>query len=152
MTTRKVRSVLGALRGDWWSLLSLLVICGLLAISLLAPVLAPYDPYEVDLKNRLEGPSREHPLGTDELGRDVLSRIMYGGIYTLGIALLAVALASVIGTLLGLVAGYYGGAADLGLMRLVDVMLAFPGIVLALVIAGLLGPSPENLADRKSVV
>lgn len=146
MITTRLRAAMRVVREDRVALVCLTVIASLLAVSLLAPLLAPYDPYAVDLRSRLQGPSSAHVLGTDELGRDVLSRIMYGGAFTLGIALLAVSIASVSGTALGLSSGYYGGVVDLTLMRLVDVMLAFPSILLALVIAGLLGSSPENLA------
>jgi len=140
------RALVRIAKEDPVALASAVIIITLVTISVLAPFLAPFDPYAVDLSSRLKGPGGDHPLGTDELGRDILSRVLFGGVYTLGIALLAVALASLIGTITGLISGYYGGAVDIILMRVVDVMLAFPGILLALVIAGLMGSSPTNLA------
>lgn len=128
------------------TLVPMAIILCMLILSLLAPILSSHDPHSADISNRLEGPSAENLLGTDQLGRDMLSRLLHGGIYTLGIALVAVAIASLIGVTSGLISGYLGGAVDMFIMRLVDIMLAFPGILLALVISGLLGPSPTNLA------
>jgi len=107
--------------------------------------LAPYDPAEQHLADRLSPPSRQYPLGTDRLGRDVFSRMLVGARVSMRIAVVVVAVTLVVGTAVGLVAGYVGGLVDEGLMRFVDVLLAFPGILLALVIAGILGPSLRNV-------
>ncbi len=112
-------------------------------IALLAPLIAPYSPSEQKAK-RLLGPSRVHLMGTDELGRDTLSRIIYGARVSLQVGIIAVLIALVIGTLLGVVTGYYGGKTDTIIMRVVDIMFAFPVLILAIVIAGLLGPSRRN--------
>jgi peptide/nickel transport system permease protein len=114
-------------------------------IALLAPVLAPYPPNEGDLTKRLNPPGREHLLGTDSLGRDQLSRVIYGARISLQIQVVAVAIALVIGTLLGMVGGYYGGKLDNITMRIMDVLLAFPGIFLAISIIAVLGPGLTNL-------
>ena len=133
-------------------------IIGLFFVSLVllsaafAPVLAPEGPNEQDLFNRLESPSAEHPMGTDELGRDVLSRLLYGARISLQIAVIVVAITLAIGTAVGVIAGYAGGWIDEALMRLVDILLAFPGILLALVIAGILGPSLTNIMIALAVV
>jgi len=127
------------------AMLGLVFILAVAFMALLAPLLMPYDPYGIDLGDRLANPTWEHPMGTDELGRDVLSRIGYGAKWSLGIGLLVVVITSSLGTFLGLVAGYAGGAIDGVIMRLVDTMLAFPSIILALVISGLLGTGFENL-------
>ncbi|HMQ33369.1 MAG TPA: ABC transporter permease [Chloroflexaceae bacterium] len=113
------------------------------AVALLAPLLAPYGPAEL-VGRRLLPPSPAHPLGTDELGRDVLSRIVYGARVSLYVGVIAVGLASLLGGALGVVAGYVGGWLDGALTAIIDIMLAFPGLVLAIVIAGLLGPSITN--------
>jgi peptide/nickel transport system permease protein len=114
-------------------------------IALLAPVLAPYPPNEGDLTKRLNPPGREYLLGTDSLGRDQLSRVIYGARISLQIQVVAVAIALVIGTLLGMVGGYYGGKLDNVIMRIMDVFLAFPGIFLAISIIAVLGPGLTNL-------
>jgi peptide/nickel transport system permease protein len=109
-------------------------------VALGAPVLAPHDPVEVDVGSRMQPASRAHLLGTDFYGRDLLSRILYGARYDLAIALVAVGLATSAGVLLGVVAGYYGRLVDDVIMRVTDVLLAFPSLVLALALAAALGP------------
>jgi peptide/nickel transport system permease protein len=96
------------------------------------------------ISTRLLGPSRAHPFGTDDLGRDTLARVIHGAQVSLQVGAVAISIALVAGTLIGLVAGYRGGVVDLLLMRVVDIMFAFPGIVLAIVIAGLLGATRRN--------
>jgi peptide/nickel transport system permease protein len=114
------------------------------ACAVLAPVLAPYDPLLQDLGSRLRPPSSEHWLGTDSLGRDIVSRILYGARISLIIGVVVVTVAGVVGTAIGLVAGYAGGLVDEALMRLTEVFLAFPALILAMAIAGALGPSLTN--------
>jgi peptide/nickel transport system permease protein len=114
------------------------------ACALLAPVLAPYDPLVQDLGSRLRPPSSEHWLGTDSLGRDIASRILYGARISLIIGVVVVTAAGLVGTAIGLVAGYAGGLVDELLMRLTEVFLAFPALILAMAIAGALGPSLTN--------
>lgn len=123
--------------------LAILVLMSLLAV--LAPAIAPYDPDAVDILHQLEAPSKAHILGTDLYGRDIFSRILYGGRITLVVGLIAVGIAASIGIVLGLIAGFYGGAVDSIIMRLVDVLLAFPRILLALSIVGMLGPGLLNV-------
>src|ERR687893_342981 len=113
-------------------------------MAVFAPLIAPYDPLAQDLVNKFAGPSREHLMGQDELGRDILSRVIYGARISLTAGLAAVAIATTLGTLVGLVAGYFGGWADSILMRLMDILLAFPSILLAIVIVSILGPSLRN--------
>ena len=114
-------------------------------IALLAPLIAPYAPNEGDLTKRLKPPSGEHLLGTDPLGRDLLSRVIYGARISLQIQIVSVSIALVMGTLLGMIGGYYGGRLDHLLMRLMDILLAFPGIFLAISIIAVLGPGLTNL-------
>lgn len=114
-------------------------------IAILAPLISPYPPNEGDLTKRLNPPNREHLLGTDPLGRDLLSRVIYGARISLQIQVVAVCIAMVIGTLLGMVGGYYGGKLDHLIMRLMDILLAFPGIFLAISIIAVLGPGLANL-------
>jgi peptide/nickel transport system permease protein len=109
-----------------------------------APLLAPYSPVDLDVMSRLEPPSRAHPFGTDEAGRDTFSRILHGARVTIPAAVGVIAVAGVVGSLVGSVAGYRGGRTDEVLMRLVDVVLAFPSILLAMAITAALGLGLEN--------
>ncbi len=143
-------------RGVWPRLASLplvplLVIGVLLVMALAAPLLAPYPPTEQNLPDRLRPPawvaggSLDHPFGTDLFGRDVLSRVVYGARVSLSVAVIAILVAGAIGTAVGLVAGYFGGASELVLMRIVDAFLAVPAILVAIVLASTLGPSFQNV-------
>jgi peptide/nickel transport system permease protein len=113
--------------------------------AIFAPLLAPYSPREQRATEALQPPSLAHPLGTDQLGRDVLSRMMYGARVSLGISFGAVALGIVVGVALGLTAGYLRGAVDEVIMRLMEVQIAFPGLIFALALVSTLGPSVRNL-------
>ncbi|MDI1472511.1 MAG: ABC transporter permease [Thermodesulfovibrio sp.] len=110
-------------------------------IAIFANNIAPYDPYKINVYKVLEPPSKEHILGTDELGRDVLSRIIYGARVSLKVGFIAMGIAILTGTILGLIAGYYGGFIDTIIMRFVDVMLAFPTLFLILAVVAVLEPS-----------
>src|SRR5206468_4333737 len=121
---------------------AIVVIWALLAI--LAPLVAPYDPIDQQVRQRLIGPTGAHLLGVDELGRDVFSRVLYGGRVSLPVAAVVVVLATVFGTLFGGLAGFGGSWLDEVAMRLVDMVLAFPSLILAMAIAAALGPSIQN--------
>jgi len=129
----------------------LTVLLSMGAAALVAPQIAPWDPTHQMLTKRLRPPAwearglREHPLGTDHLGRDILSRILYGGRISLGVSLSAMALACLIGVTLGLLAGFHGGRTDAFIMRVVDVFLAIPYILLAMGVVFALGPSLVNV-------
>ncbi len=127
------------------AVLGLLIILFTIVVALSAPQIAPYDPYEQNWRNRMEPPSGEHWLGTDEHGRDQLSRIIYGSRYALTIGLISVAIGLVAGGFLGLIAGFFGGILDNLIMRLMDIMMAFPGILLALGLVAALGPGLYNV-------
>ena len=113
-------------------------------IAVLAPYIVPKDPFLAEMGKSLQKPSAEHIFGTDILGRDLFSRVIYGSRYSLFITLILVATIFVIGTFLGVIAGYFGGIVDMIIMRIGDMMIAFPGLILAIAIAGLLGPSVSN--------
>ncbi|MBI3001037.1 MAG: ABC transporter permease [Deltaproteobacteria bacterium] len=117
----------------------------LLSLALLAPLLSPYSPTEQNLETDLLAPSREHLFGTDKLGRDIFSRVLYGARISLLVGVSTVAVSSLIGLLLGSVSGYLGGRTDHLLMRLVDVLLAFPGILLAIAFTAVLGPGLNHV-------
>ena len=113
-------------------------------MAVFAPLVAPYDPLDQNLPQKFDGPSAAHPFGQDELGRDILSRVIYGARISLTAGLAAVAIATGAGTLIGVVAGFLGRWPDSVLMRLMDVILAFPSILLAIVVVSVLGPSLPN--------
>ena len=117
----------------------------IVVVALAAPLIAPYDPSAQDTARRLEEPSRQHLLGLDDLGRDVLSRIVYGARVSLRVGFSVVLLASIVGITLGAIAGYFGGKLDTLIMRLSDILLAFPGILLAIALVAVLGPSLNNV-------
>ncbi|MFC7215084.1 nickel transporter permease [Saliphagus sp. GCM10025334] len=139
-------------RSNTLNVVGLMIVLTILFSALLAPFLTPYEPAKQDLENRLESPSVDHPLGTDQLGRDILTRLLYGARISLRIGVAVVGISLAIGTAVGVTAGYAGGYVDEALMRFVDVLLAFPGLLLALVIAGILGPSLTNIMIALAVV
>ncbi|MCR4269172.1 ABC transporter permease [Nitratireductor sp. ZSWI3] len=148
-----LRSVLAAIGGgllkafnaNKTSWIGLGVFLLVVLLALFAPVIAPHDPLQQNILFRLKPPSAEHWFGTDYYGRDTLSRILWGARISLTIGLLAIGSAMVIGTLIGMVAGYYGGRTDIIVMQVMDVLLAFPSLILGLIVVAMLGPSVANL-------
>jgi peptide/nickel transport system permease protein len=138
---RALRSTLTELWSDKAGLFGLAVMVGLLLAAVFAPLLAPYPPDAQSLFDRLEPPSRSHPFGTDQLGRDVLSRVIYGARVSLEVGVGVVLIAGTFGTFMGLMAGYRGGRTSSFIMRWVDTQVAFPGLLLALVILSVVHPS-----------
>ena len=130
--------------GNWTAMLGLGVILFLILVAVFAPLIAPYPPLEQDLGRTLQPPSAAHWFGTDEIGRDVFSRLVYGARITFYIVLLVGLIAAPVGLLIGTVAGYFGGWIDTVLMRLVDIFLSFPSLILALAFVAALGPSITN--------
>lgn len=126
-----------------WVGLAVFLVVALLAIF--APLIAPYDPVDQNILFRLKPPSADNLMGTDYYGRDILSRLLYGARISLVIGLLAIGAAMVIGSLIGLVAGYRGGRTDIIVMQTMDVLLAFPSLILGLIVVAMLGPSITNL-------
>ncbi len=127
------------------------IIVFLLLVAAVAPLLATHDPYEQILPDRLLPPSTQHYFGTDSLGRDIYSRVVYGSRVTLTIAFLVAAISTPLGLVIGVLAGYFGGALDEILMRFSDVFLAFPKLILAIAFAAALGPGVENAIVAISV-
>jgi peptide/nickel transport system permease protein len=116
-----------------------------LLIGIFAPIVSPYDARtDLNLKERLQPPSKEHPFGTDDLGRDVMTRVIHGARVSLQVGIMVVAISLTIGTLLGLVAGLFGGFLDSFIMRIMDIMLSFPYVLLAIALVAALGPGLRN--------
>jgi peptide/nickel transport system permease protein len=128
------------------------IICIFVLGATAAPWIAPCDPYAIDLAERLAPPSAAHPLGRDAHGADILSRLLYGGRVSFSVSILVVAVSGSIGVALGVLSGFYGGAVDLLLMRLVDVLLAFPGLLLAIALVAVLGPGTWNVVLALSLL
>ena len=131
--------------GRGLAVIGLALILSLIFTAVFAPWLAPYDPYKMDLRNKLAQPSREHWLGTDNMGRDTLSRIIYGARSSLMVGIFAVGASAIIGETLGLIAGYFGGATFHIIMRCIDALMAIPMLLNALIIASVLGGGLQNV-------
>jgi len=141
-------------RGLWrvkWGLGGAIAFLLIVLSAIFAPVISPYDPLSVDIQHRMappawmDGGTPEHLLGTDQVGRDLLSRVIWGGRVSLVVGAAAVLLSATIGVLFGLSAGYFGGTADWSIMTLINVMLTFPFVLLALAVIAVLGPSVPNM-------
>jgi len=139
-----VRSIPSPFRRSPLAIVAASIVGAWLALAAAAPALAPYEPLEQDIAGRLAPPTAGHWLGTDALGRDILSRILHGARISIPVGMGAVVLAAVLGTLVGAVAGFVGGVADEAMMRATDLMLAFPTVILALVITAALGAGIRN--------
>lgn len=138
--------------GHSYGKIGLIIVGSLVAMAILAPLISPYDPNYTDVYNRLSPPSTKHILGTDHLGRDILSRIIWGSRISLFIAAVTVFMTSSIGLLVGLISGYRGGRVDLILMRVTDIFMSFPSLILALAISSMLGPGLFKIIIAISVV
>lgn len=134
------------------ALVGLIIISLFLLAGLLAPIIAPYDPYAPHLPSKLARPSSEHVLGCDELGRDLLSRILYGARISLFIGTISVSLGLLVGAPLGAISGFYGGKIDLIIQRFIDILMAFPGILLAIMVVSVLGVGLWNAMIAIGVV
>jgi len=122
-----------------------IILLVIITMAIFAPYVATHDPAKQNIRNQLKPPSREHIFGTDQFGRDIFSRVVYGARLSLRVGFLSISFALVVGGLLGLVSGYFGGWMDMIIMRLIDILLALPGFLLALAIVAALGPGLENV-------
>lgn len=126
------------------AMFGLITLSLLIFVSVAAPLLTPYSPIELDLRSIRQPPSADHWLGTDGTGRDVLTRILYGGRISLSVGLVSVSISMVIGIIIGSIAGYKGGKVDMSLMRLTDMFMTFPSLVIIITVAAAMGPSVYN--------
>jgi len=134
------------------SFIGLCIIIILIVTALLAPVIATHSPTDQSIVDRYQTPSAEHYLGTDELGRDIFSRIVYGTRISIQIGIIAVGISMIVGVLLGATAGYFGKWVDQVIMRLIDILMAFPSILLAIALVAVLGPSLRNAMIAVGIV
>ena len=142
--TDRLWSVRYFLRKNPRMLVGLVLLTVLLFVAIFAPLIAPYDPIKVNVTDILEPPSLNHLLGTDDLGRDVFSRVLWGSRISLSVGVISVTIGFLVGVSVGLLAGYLGGTFDLLAMRVIDALLAFPALVLAIAITAALGPQIQN--------
>ena len=138
-------SLVRLFKGNVAALIGAIVVACIVLMAIFAPLIAPFDPEAINLRARMQPPSAEHVFGTDELGRDILSRVIFGARPSLMVGLVSVAMACVVGTILGLVAGYVGKATDAIIMRVMDILMSVPLLLLALVIVSLFGQSLINI-------
>jgi len=148
----RVRSVWRRLRRNRLAMLGLVIITAFVLMAVFAPWVATHDPTQSSLRHRLAPPSSEHWLGNDELGRDLFSRLVWGARISLRIGVISIGIGIAFGVPLGLVSGYYGRWVDMIVQRLIDVMLAFPGILLAIVLVSALGVGLENVMLAVGIV
>ncbi len=148
----RMTSLTRFLRNNPLALAGILIFVSAVLISIFAPFIAPYEPLEQDIVNRLQGPSVDHWFGTDQLGRDIFSRVLYGGRLSLPAGIMVVIFAGFVGTILGAISGFIGGWFDEMTMRLTEIFLAFPTIILAMAVAAALGPSLINAVIAMVVV
>ncbi|MFW6223703.1 MAG: ABC transporter permease [Spirochaetota bacterium] len=141
----EVRAVTRHLVRNRGAVIGLVIIGTFVAAALLAPVIATHSPTDTSVVNRLQPAGAEHWLGTDELGRDLFSRMLYGGRISLNIGIISVAIGIIIGVPIGAISGYYGGRLDIITQRFIDIMIAFPGILLAIVVVTVLGVGVTNV-------
>ncbi len=140
-----IAQALKAFRANRLSSVGVVIFLIVVVLALLAPIIAPHDPLEQNILSRLDGPSAEFWMGNDSYGRDIFSRLLYGARISLFIGVAAIGSAMIIGSAIGLYAGYRGGRVDAVIMQAMDVLLAFPALILGLVIVAMLGPSIQNL-------
>jgi peptide/nickel transport system permease protein len=141
----KALELIQALAKNKMSLIGGIIIIIYLLLAILAPFIAPSDPYQINLLDKLKPPSMDHWMGTDDKGRDILSRILYGSQLSLAVGFVSVFIGALFGIVLGIVSGYFGGWIDTIIMRIIDILLAFPGMLLALAIVSALGPNLFNV-------
>ncbi|MBL8705587.1 MAG: ABC transporter permease [Rhodospirillales bacterium] len=140
-----MRQMLRALNANKTSWVGIVTMAVVILIAILAPVLTSHDPLEQNILDKLKGPSAEYVLGTDSYGRDIWARLVYGAQISLWIGTVSIAIAMIIGSIIGMIAGYFGGKLDLVIMQAMDVLLSFPSLILGLMVVAMLGPSIGNL-------
>ncbi|MFC7688142.1 ABC transporter permease [Ureibacillus sp. GCM10028918] len=130
----------------------IIILALIVLFSVIVPLFSPFDPNKIDLVNKFQPPSSQHWFGTDEVGRDIFTRILYGARLSLGVGILIIVIAAAIGIVIGTISGYIGGIVDTIIMRFVDMILAFPNLILAMALAAVLGPNLQNAMIAIAIV
>lgn len=142
---RWLSATISAFNANKTSWVGLVIVVAVILAAVFAPLIAPHDPLEQNILSRLQPPHENYYLGTDYFGRDILSRLLYGARISLVIGVASTAIALVVGSLIGILAGWYGGRFDVVVMQAMDILLAFPSLILGLILVAMLGPSMENI-------
>lgn len=142
---RWLAATIGAFNANKTSWVGLVIVVAVILAAVFAPIIAPHDPLEQNILSRLQPPHDDYYLGTDYFGRDILSRLLYGARISLVIGVASTVIALVLGSLIGILAGWYGGKFDVVVMQTMDILLAFPSLILGLILVAMLGPSMENI-------
>lgn len=142
---RWLKATISAFNANKTSWVGLVIVVAVILAALLAPLIAPHDPLEQNILSRLQPPHENYYLGTDYFGRDILSRLLYGARISLVIGIASTVIAMLAGSLIGILAGWYGGRFDVVVMQAMDILLAFPSLILGLILVAMLGPSMENI-------
>lgn len=148
----KINPIWYKLKQNKMTWVGLIILGIIILLSLLAPIITPYDPTKINIAEKFQSPSLGHWFGTDEVGRDIFTRILYGARLSLGIGILVIFIASLFGIIVGTISGYFGGIFDQVIMRLVDMVLAFPNLILAMALAAVLGPNLQNTMIAIAIV
>lgn len=135
-----------------WAYVGLVIVILFVVVAMVAPYIAPYNPYAIDLAGQIAPPTSAHWLGQDGNGADILSRLLIGARISLEVAAIVVTISALFGVIIGLISGYFGGIIDLIIMRLVDILLAFPGLLLAIALVAVLGPALQNVIIALTVL
>ena len=130
----------------------MIILAFIILLSIAAPLITPYDPVKINIAEKFQPPSWNHWFGTDEVGRDIFTRILYGARLSLGFGILVIVVAAVVGLVIGTISGYFGGIVDQIIMRIVDMVLAFPNLILAMALAAVLGPNLQNAMIAIAIV
>lgn len=149
---KKMNPIWYKLKQNKMTWVGIIILASIILMSLMAPLITPYDPIKISIAEKFQAPSILHWFGTDEVGRDIFTRILYGARLSLGVGILVIVIAGLIGTIIGTIAGYFGGVIDQIIMRIVDMVLAFPNLILAMALAAVLGPNLQNAMIAIAIV
>jgi peptide/nickel transport system permease protein len=152
LKTKKINPFWYKLKQNKLTLFGIALLALIIVLAIIVPIFSPHDPNKVDLANKFQSPSAANWFGTDEVGRDIFTRIFYGAFLSLGLGILIIFIAAAIGTIIGCISGYLGGIVDTIIMRLVDMVLAFPSLILAMALAAVLGPNIQNAMIAIAIV
>jgi len=150
--SKKMNPIWYKLKQNKMTWVGMIILAFIILLSIAAPLITPYDPVKINIAEKFQPPSWNHWFGTDEVGRDIFTRILYGARLSLGFGILVIVVAAVVGLVIGTISGYFGGIVDQIIMRIVDMVLAFPNLILAMALAAVLGPNLQNAMIAIAIV